>query len=59
MYKELNVLEKSLNHYYVICCSFQPGAPKFPPKAFIVDLIHEPGHLMRSDCPEAITYQQI
>lgn len=38
---------------------YTPGSPKFPPKAFIVDLIHEPGHLMRSDSPEAVTYQQI
>ena len=39
--------------------SFQPGAPKFPPKAFIIDLIHDPGHLMRADSPEAVSYQQI
>ena len=39
--------------------SFQPGAPKFPPKTYIVDLIHDPGTLMRFDTPEAQTYQKI
>ncbi|KAK3599496.1 hypothetical protein CHS0354_006630 [Potamilus streckersoni] len=36
-----------------------PGAPKFPPRAYLVDLIHEPGRLMRTDSPEAVTYQKI
>ncbi|XP_033742747.1 armadillo repeat-containing protein 3-like isoform X4 [Pecten maximus] len=36
-----------------------PGAPKFPPRAYIVDLIHDPGHLMKSDTPEAITYRKL
>ncbi|XP_021356632.1 armadillo repeat-containing protein 3-like isoform X1 [Mizuhopecten yessoensis] len=36
-----------------------PGAPKFPPLAYIVDLIHDPGHLMKSDSPEAITYRKL
>ncbi|XP_033118258.1 armadillo repeat-containing protein 3-like isoform X2 [Anneissia japonica] len=34
-------------------------APRFPPKAFIIDLIHEPGRLMRSDSSDAVTYQSI
>ncbi|XP_060595382.1 armadillo repeat-containing protein 3-like isoform X3 [Ruditapes philippinarum] len=36
-----------------------PGAPKFPPKTFIVDLIHEPGNLLPFDTPEAQTYKKI
>ncbi|KAL4230819.1 Armadillo repeat-containing protein 3 [Mactra antiquata] len=36
-----------------------PGAPKFPPKTYIVDLIHEPGNLLRFDTPEAQTYKKI
>ncbi|XP_013381649.1 armadillo repeat-containing protein 3 isoform X2 [Lingula anatina] len=36
-----------------------PGAPKFPPKAYIVDLIHHPGDLMRSDSAEAVQYQRL
>ncbi|XP_052795764.1 armadillo repeat-containing protein 3-like isoform X3 [Mya arenaria] len=36
-----------------------PGAPKFPPKTYIVDLIHEPGSLLRVDTPEAQTYKKI
>ncbi|XP_052278834.1 armadillo repeat-containing protein 3-like isoform X2 [Dreissena polymorpha] len=36
-----------------------PGAPKFPPKTYIVDLIHEPGHLLRLDTPEAQSYKKI
>ncbi|KAL3878968.1 hypothetical protein ACJMK2_031290 [Sinanodonta woodiana] len=38
---------------------YTPGAPKFPPRAYLVDLIHEPGRLMRTDSPEAVTYQKI
>lgn len=29
---------------------------QFPPKAYIVDLIHEPGRLMKADSPEAMVY---
>jgi len=36
-----------------------PGAPTFPPKAYIVDLIHSPGRLMRSDSGDAINYQKL
>ncbi|XP_070564902.1 armadillo repeat-containing protein 3-like isoform X2 [Ptychodera flava] len=36
-----------------------PGAPKFPPKEYIVDLIHEPGRLMRSDSADAVNYQRL
>lgn len=38
---------------------YSPGAPKFPPKTFIVDLIHEPGNLLRFDTPEAQSYKKI
>ncbi|XP_053398836.1 armadillo repeat-containing protein 3-like isoform X11 [Mercenaria mercenaria] len=38
---------------------YSPGAPKFPPKTFIVDLIHEPGNLLPFDTPEAQTYKKI
>ncbi|XP_071949798.1 armadillo repeat-containing protein 3-like [Antedon mediterranea] len=34
-------------------------APRFPPKAYIVDLIHEPGILMRTDSSDAVNYQSI
>nr|XP_054771281.1 armadillo repeat-containing protein 3-like [Lytechinus pictus] len=33
--------------------------PKFPPKAYIVDLVHQPGRLMRSDSNDAVNYQKI
>ncbi|XP_041103023.1 armadillo repeat-containing protein 3-like [Polyodon spathula] len=38
-----------------------PKAPGklFPPKAYAVDLMHSPGHLMRKNSPEAIQYQCI
>ncbi|XP_006815757.1 armadillo repeat-containing protein 3-like [Saccoglossus kowalevskii] len=36
-----------------------PGAPKFPPKEYIVDLVHDPGRLMRSDCADAVNYQKL
>ncbi|VDI55864.1 Hypothetical predicted protein [Mytilus galloprovincialis] len=36
-----------------------PGAPKFPPKTFVVDLVHCPGKLLRADSPEAAQYQQL
>ncbi|KAL5011438.1 hypothetical protein ScPMuIL_009989 [Solemya velum] len=35
------------------------GVPKFPPKAYIIDLVHEPGKLMNADSPEALSYQKI
>lgn len=38
---------------------YSPGIPKFPPKTYIVDLIHEPGNLLRFDTPEAQTYKKI
>ncbi|XP_048777084.1 armadillo repeat-containing protein 3-like isoform X5 [Ostrea edulis] len=37
----------------------QPGGQKFPPRSFIVDLIHQPGGIMRSDSPEAVTYKKL
>ncbi|XP_041358509.1 armadillo repeat-containing protein 3-like isoform X2 [Gigantopelta aegis] len=36
-----------------------PELPKFPPKTYIVDLMHEPGRLLPVDAPEAITYTHI
>ncbi|XP_058875809.1 armadillo repeat-containing protein 3 isoform X5 [Acipenser ruthenus] len=38
-----------------------PKAPGklFPPKAYAVDLMHSPGHLMKKNSPEAIQYQCI
>ncbi|XP_071838441.1 armadillo repeat-containing protein 3-like [Apostichopus japonicus] len=36
-----------------------PELPRFPPKPFIVDLIHHPGSLFLSDSPDAINYQKI
>lgn len=36
-----------------------PGAPKFPPRTFVVDLVHQPGRLLRVDSPEASQYQQL
>ncbi len=38
---------------------FQPGAPKFPPKSYIVDLVHQPGSLLRKDSPDAASYQKL
>ncbi|XP_076467502.1 armadillo repeat-containing protein 3-like isoform X2 [Babylonia areolata] len=37
----------------------EPGAPKYPPKPFIVDLIHEPGKLLSLDSQESVAYQKI
>lgn len=36
-----------------------PDDPGFPPKRYIVDLIHHPGYLMRTDSVEASNYQKI
>ncbi|XP_022103270.1 armadillo repeat-containing protein 3-like [Acanthaster planci] len=36
-----------------------PVKPKFPPKSYIVDLIHHPGRLMRTDSIDAANYQKI
>ena len=36
-----------------------PGAPKFPPRTFVVDLVHEPGKLLRADSPDAVKYQKL
>ena len=44
---------------YHLFIYLQPGAPKYPPKTYIVDLIHEPGNLLRFDTPEAQTYKKI
>ncbi|XP_061165176.1 armadillo repeat-containing protein 3-like isoform X2 [Saccostrea echinata] len=37
----------------------QPGGQKFPPCCFLVDLIHQPGQLLKSDSPEAVTYKKL
>ncbi|XP_050417691.1 armadillo repeat-containing protein 3 [Patella vulgata] len=36
-----------------------PTSPKFPPKEYIVDLIHQPGTLLPVDTPNAVSYQKI
>lgn len=36
-----------------------PGAPRFPPKAYLVDLIHQPGRLLDLDSPDAVGYQKL
>ncbi|ESP02130.1 hypothetical protein LOTGIDRAFT_111572, partial [Lottia gigantea] len=36
-----------------------PAAPKFPPKEYIVDLIHQPGNLIPKDSTDAVSYQKI
>lgn len=41
---------------YAIC--FQ-GKIKFPPKSFIVDLMHEPGCLLPADAPNAEQYKRL
>ncbi|CAL1539085.1 unnamed protein product [Lymnaea stagnalis] len=37
----------------------KPVTPKFPPKRFIVDLIHEPGRLLAPDTHAAINYMKL
>ncbi|XP_033637394.1 armadillo repeat-containing protein 3-like [Asterias rubens] len=36
-----------------------PVKPKFPPKAYVIDLIHQPGRLMRTDTVDAANYKKI
>lgn len=40
-------------------CDDTPGSPKFPPRTYVVDLIHNPGRLLRADSPDAAQYQQL
>ncbi|KAL8622228.1 hypothetical protein ACOMHN_043751 [Nucella lapillus] len=37
----------------------EPTAPKYPPKSYIVDLIHDPGKLLSLDSQESVAYQKI
>ncbi|KAK2556510.1 Armadillo repeat-containing protein 3 [Acropora cervicornis] len=43
----------------LLCDEGQDGQPRFPPKSFIVDLMHFPGRLMSTDAPEATLYQRL
>lgn len=43
----------------MLCDEAQDGQPKFPPKTYIVDLMHLPGRLMSTDSPEASLYQRL
>ncbi|KAJ7393398.1 Armadillo repeat-containing protein 3 [Desmophyllum pertusum] len=43
----------------MLCEEAKDGQPKFPPKSYIVDLMHEPGRLMSADSPEASLYQRL
>ena len=45
----------------LVCRVFvlQPGGPKFPPRAYLVDLVHRPGKLLPIDCPEAVNYKKL
>ena len=36
-----------------------PPAPSYPPNEFLVDLIHVPGRLMRTDSADAVNYQKL
>lgn len=48
-----------LTSYSLTLVFFQGSAIKFPPKKYIVDLIHQPGRLMPHDSPDANTYQKL
>ena len=55
-----NVTIPFINDLILMCSvSLQPGAPRYPPKPYIVDLIHHPGRLMNADSPDAINYQKL
>lgn len=43
----------------MLCDEVKDGQPKFPPKSYIVDLMHIPGRLMSTDSPEATLYQRL
>ncbi|GFO30833.1 Armadillo repeat-containing protein 3 [Plakobranchus ocellatus] len=36
-----------------------PTAPKFPPKKYLVDLVHEPGALLTPDTQAAVSYMKL
>ncbi|GFR96246.1 armadillo repeat-containing protein 3 [Elysia marginata] len=37
----------------------KPTAPKFPPKKYLVDLVHEPGVLLTPDTQAAVSYMKL
>jgi len=43
----------------MIAASLEPGAPRFPPTRYIVNLMDQVGVLIRTDSPQAIQYQSI
>ena len=43
----------------LIPVGLEKGAPRYPPKKYMIDLIHECGRLISMDSPEAIMYQSI
>jgi HEAT repeat protein len=42
----------------VLSDDYEDASIKFPPKTYVIDLIHEPGRLMRTDSAAAVTYCQ-
>lgn len=52
--EENSTNENSENHTGHVL--FKKQIVHFPPKAYIVDLIYEPGRLMKADSPEAMAY---
>lgn len=54
-------LLSSLTAFYDmnVLCVFQAGGARYPPKPYIVDLIHEPGKLLPVNTPEAVSYQKL
>ena len=42
----------------IVLLSIQ-GKIKFPPKSYIVDLMHEPGCLIPADAPDAEQYKRL
>jgi len=43
----------------MLCEDAKDGQPTFPPKSYIVDLMHAPGRLMSTDSPDASLYQRL
>lgn len=43
----------------MLCEEAKDGQPRFPPKSYIVDLMHLPGRLMSADSPDASLYQRL
>jgi len=42
----------------MVVLAAQEAPVRFPSKIFVVDLMHDPGRLMKIDTPEAATYCQ-